>query len=62
MLTMSNIHRDVIASHLRLQIDKLNAVLTRIEEDSSVDCAYANDSLKEIEMNLKKLRKICADS
>jgi len=62
MQTMSNIHRDVIASHLRLQIEKINGVLVHIAEDENLDCAYANRSLKEIEENLKKLRKICIDS
>ena len=58
---MSNIKRDFIASNLRSQVGRLTNILGSIEQDS-IDCDYMHDLLKEIESNLRQIRKLCADN
>jgi sensor histidine kinase regulating citrate/malate metabolism len=57
---MSNIKRDFIASNLRSQINNLAGILGNIENNSA-DCDYTQDSLKEVEVNIKQIRKLCAE-
>lgn len=59
---MSTIRRDFVASHLRSQITRLQAVLDNIENEERVDCGYTDESLKEIEEGLRKIRKLCTDN
>jgi len=61
MQAISSIRRDFIATHLRTQINSLRGVLDNIENDDAVDCDYAQQSLKEIENNLRQARKICEE-
>ena len=58
---MSNIKRDFIASNLRSQLNRLSNILGNMEQDL-MDCDYTYDSLKEIESNLRKIRKLCVDN
>jgi hypothetical protein len=58
---MSNIKRDFIASNLRSQLNRLSNILGNMEQDL-MDCDYTYDSLKEIESNLRQIRKLCVDN
>ncbi len=58
---MSSIKRDFIASNLRSQVSRLSNILGNIEADSA-GCDYTHDSLKEIESNLRQIRKLCLDN
>ncbi len=59
--TMSSIRRDFVASHLRSQISRLRNILSTIEEEDA-DNMYASESLKEIEVNLRQIRKLCVEN
>jgi hypothetical protein len=59
MWAMSTIRRDFLASNLRTQVNRLRIILTSIENEDSVDCEYTTQSLKEIEHNIRQLRKVC---
>jgi len=58
---MSAIRKDFIAGHLRSQLSSLRNILDNIEEENKVDCDYARESLKDIEIKLRQLRKLCAN-
>ncbi|MFA5389482.1 MAG: hypothetical protein WC312_07045 [Candidatus Omnitrophota bacterium] len=58
---MSAIRKDFVASHLRSQVNRLQNILDNIEEENKVDSCYAHESIKEIETNLRQLRKLCAN-
>jgi len=62
MNAMSSIRRDFVATNLRSQLSRLNSVLGTIEEKNKVDCDYAYESLKEIETNLRQIRKLCGNN
>lgn len=62
MNTMSSIRKDFVATHLRSQVNRLNNILGNIEEESKVDCAYAYESLKEVETNIRQIRKLCGNN
>ena len=62
MNAMSSIRRDFVATNLRSQLSRLNNVLGSIEEENKVDCNYAYESLKEIELKLRQIRKLCANN
>ena len=62
MNSMTSIRRDFVASNLRSQLNRLRHILDNIEEETAVDCEYANESLKEIETNLRQIRKLCVDA
>ena len=59
--SISSARKDFIASHLRSQLNKLENVLGSMEEDD-INCTYADESLKEIEKNLRQIRRLCADN
>lgn len=59
MWAMSSIRRDFLASHLRTQVDRLRIILNIIENEDGVDCEYTTQSLREIEHNIRQLRKVC---
>jgi len=61
MQILSSMRRDFIAGHIRSQIDKLHTTLSSMEEDI-VDYDYATNSLKEIEANLRQIRKLFTDN
>jgi hypothetical protein len=46
---------------LRSQVNRLQNILDNIEEENKVDSCYAHESIKEIETNLRQLRKLCAN-
>ena len=56
---MSMDERIFVASHLRSQLTRLQHVLDTIEEENKVECDFAHESLKEIETNLRNIRKLC---
>ena len=58
---MSSIKRDFIASNLRSQLNRLSSILGNIEQDL-IDCDYTHDSLREIESNLRQIRKLCGEN
>ena len=57
--TMPMVGRIFVASHLRSQLTSLQHVLDVIEEKNKVECDFAHESLKEIEANLRNIRKLC---
>jgi len=59
---MSMVRKDFVASHLRSQLNRLQNVLDNIEEENRVECDFATESLKEVETNLRKIRKICVNN
>jgi len=59
MNTMSPIRKDFLASNLRSQLDRLTGILNNIEEEMLVDAEYTSDSLKQVELNLRQIRKLC---
>jgi hypothetical protein len=61
MSNMSNMRRDFVSSNLRSQLSRLHAVLSNIEEEQ-VDSDYTYETLKEIEINLRQIRKLCTDN
>jgi exonuclease VII large subunit len=62
MYTMSNIHKDFLASNIRSQINRLRDVLINLETENSLDRGYANGALKDIEVNLRQIRKLCQEN
>lgn len=62
MNTMSSIRKDFLASNLRNQLGRLSNILNNIEEERLVDGECASDSLKEVELNLRQIRKLCMDN
>jgi len=62
MNTMSPIRKDFLASNLRSQLGRLSRILSNIEEERLVDGGCASDSLKEVELNLRQIRKLCMDN
>lgn len=61
MINMSGIRRDFVASHIRSQLSRLRGILDNIEEEK-VDCDFTNESLREVETNLRQIRKLCTDN
>lgn len=62
MNTMSSIRKDFLASHLRSQLGRLSSILNNIEEERLIDGECASDSLKEVELNLRQIRKLCGEN
>jgi hypothetical protein len=61
MITLSPIRKDFLASNLRSQLGRLSSILNNIEEDRLIDGECASDSLKEVELNLRQIRKLCVE-
>lgn len=59
---ISVLRRDFVASHLRSQLNRLHSVLDIFEEEGHVDCDFAYESLKEIEISLRQIRKLCGNN
>jgi hypothetical protein len=59
MNAMSSIRKDFLASNLRNQLGRLSNILNNIEEEKLIDSECASDSLKEVESNLRQIRKLC---
>jgi hypothetical protein len=62
MNTMSPIRKDFLASNLRSQLGRLSNILNNIEEERLIDSECARDSLKEVELNLRQIRKLCMNN
>lgn len=62
MNIMSGMRRDFVASHLRGELTRMHNVLGSIEEEEKVDCEYACETLRDIETNLRKIRKLCLNN
>ncbi len=62
MNTMSPIRKDFLASNLRNQLGRLSNILNSIEEERLIDSECASDSLKEVESNLRQIRKLCMNN
>ncbi len=62
MNTMSPIRKDFLASNLRSQLSRLSNILDNIEEERLIDSECARDSLKEVEFNLRQIRKLCMNN
>jgi hypothetical protein len=62
MNTMSPIRKDFLASNLRSQLGRLSSILTNIEEERLIDGEFTSDSLKEVELNLRQIRKLCVEN
>jgi hypothetical protein len=60
MNTMSPIRKDFLASHLRSQLSRLNSILNNIE-DERLDGECASESLREVELNLRQIRRLCVE-
>lgn len=62
MQMISSIRRDFVVRHLKSQLDRMHTVLLSLEEESEPDCDYARNSLKAIEEDLRKVRKLCSEN
>jgi hypothetical protein len=62
MRTLSNIRVDYIANYIRKQLHNLRHILDNIEKDEKFDCDYTQESIKDIETNLRKIRRLCIES
>lgn len=56
------IRQDFIAVHLRTQINRLHHVLDNMEQKEGVDYDFTNKSLKDVEISLRYIRKICSEN
>ncbi|HTY45778.1 MAG TPA: hypothetical protein VMD52_07315 [Patescibacteria group bacterium] len=61
MSTMSSMRRDFVATNLRSQLNRLTRVLGTMEE-GRLDCDHAYESLREIEVSLRQIRKLCGNN
>jgi hypothetical protein len=60
-MNMSRMRQDFVAANLRSQVNRLKTVLGAIEEQNDIDCDYTYESLKEIEFNIRQVRKLCVN-
>lgn len=58
MLVETRMRKDFLASALRYQICLLQSALDGVVDASDVDSSFVAESLKRVEINLKKLRKV----
>lgn len=62
MESISTIRSDFVTSNLRSQLNRLQDILNNIEEINRVDWHYADITLREIEVSLRRIRKICSNN
>jgi len=62
MQTMSSIRKDFVATHIRVQLERLRNILESVEECDAVDSTYAEESLRRIESDIRSIRKICLNN
>lgn len=62
MNIISPIRKDFLASNLRNQLGRLSSILNNIEEERLLDGECASDSLREVELNLRQIRKLCMNN
>ncbi len=58
--TLLNLEKDFIASSLRALINRLQDVLSAIEEGESAENEFAHNNLKSAETQLRQIRRFCA--
>ena len=61
MQAMSIIRRDFAANNLRRQLDYLHNIVDNLGKEK-VDGDRAGESLREIENNLRQIRKLCINN
>ena len=59
---MTSLHKDFVASFLRSQLAALQNVLNSIENSDRVEDGYVEESLRRVEKELHRLRKMYADN
>jgi hypothetical protein len=59
MRMLSSLRKDYIASHLRSQLNTLLSVLQTIEDSELIEDDYTDESLKRVEINIRRLRREC---
>ena len=57
--TMSSLQKDFIASFLRSQVVALQRVLETIENSERSENVYAMESIKRVDKELHRFRKLC---
>jgi len=62
MITISSTRKDFLASSLRNQLDRLNSILNNIEEERLLDIESTGSGLKEVESNIRQIRKLCVEA
>jgi len=60
--SMSTVRKDFVVSHIRSQLQSLRLLLGAMESGEGVDCGYTNASLKQVELNLRQIRKLCENN
>jgi glutamine amidotransferase-like uncharacterized protein len=58
MSIISGIHMDYVVSYLRAQLGTINGVLQCIENTNGMEVSYIKESLKRVESDIKKVRKV----
>lgn len=58
--TLLNLEKDFIASAIRALINRLQDVLSAIEEGESVENEFTHNNLKSAETQLRQIRRFCA--
>ena len=54
----SNLYLDMVVSHLREQVITLHKILESVERSHSYDDEFINESIKSVESELRRLRKL----
>ena len=62
MNNMSGMRQDFLASNLRSEVNRLCSILDNIQETDRVDGEHMCVRLKEIETNLRQIRRICTNN
>ena len=57
---LSGRHKDCVASYLRHQLLRTNELLAHLEESGEFDAERAHESLRELEMDLRRIKECCA--
>ncbi|PIQ88614.1 MAG: hypothetical protein COV72_07320 [Candidatus Omnitrophica bacterium CG11_big_fil_rev_8_21_14_0_20_42_13] len=57
---MFNVEKEIVVCHLRSQIEGLSKVLRDIEDANDIDENFTGSSLRNIEVNLRRIRRFCA--
>jgi len=57
MKIILKLHEDFLVSHLRAQATKLQGLVNDIENRDCVEDEFLSDILKQVEFNLRQLRK-----
>jgi glutamine amidotransferase-like uncharacterized protein len=58
MNIVSGIHMDYAVSYLKAQLGTISGVLQCIESTNGMEVGYIKESLKRVESDIKKVRKV----